>query len=350
MLLAGAYARPEDRERFFREAQAAAGLRHPNIVQVYDVGDHEGRPYFTLEFVEGGSLAQKLGGMPQPVRQAAKLVGILARAVEVAHQGGIIHRDLKPANVLLTADGTPKITDFGLARRLEGGAVLTLSGAAVGTPSYMAPEQAQGKTRAIGPALDIYSLGAMLYELLTGQPPFRAETASEMVLLLVSQDPLPPSRLNAMVPRDIETICLKCLEKDPARRYATAGELAADLGRFLSDEPVRARPVGVMERGLRWARRRPSQATLLAVATVLAISLVGGGIWLLRQRTATVRAVEMELREAARLQSESNWAEAGPPWTGQSSCWAREARSSCINAWTRHVVSCNSSPGSKPSI
>ena len=244
MLLAGAYARPEERERFFREAAAAAGLRHPNIVQVYDVGDHEGRPYFTLEFVEGGSLAQQLGGRPQPVRQAATLVATLAGAVEKAHQGGIIHRDLKPANVLLTADGTPKITDFGPARRLEGGAALTLSGATVGTPSYMAPEQAQGKTRAIGPALDIYSLGAMLYELLTGQPPFRAETASEMVLLLVSQDAVPPSRLNAKVPRDIETVCLKCLEKDPARRYATAGELAADLKRFLNDEPVQARPQG----------------------------------------------------------------------------------------------------------
>ena len=252
MLLAGAYARPEERERFLREAEAAAGLRHPNIVAVYDVGDHEGRPYFTMEFVEGGSLAQQLGGKPLPVRRAATLVATLAGAVEVAHQGGIIHRDLKPADVLLTADGTPKVSDFGLARRLEGGAALTLSGSAVGTPSYMAPEQAQGKTRAIGPALDIYSLGAMLYELLTGQPPFRAETASEMVFLLVSQDPVPPSRLNAKVPRDIETICLKCLEKDPPRRYATAGELAADLGRFLNDEPVKARPVGAMERSLRW--------------------------------------------------------------------------------------------------
>ncbi len=311
MLLVGAYARPEERERFFREAEAAAGLRHPNIVPVYDVGDHEGRPYFTMEFVEGGSLAQQLGGNPLPVRRAATLVATLAGAVEVAHQGGIIHRDLKPANVLLTAEGTPKVSDFGLARRLEGGAALTLSGSAVGTPSYMAPEQAQGKTRAIGPALDIYSLGAMLYELLTGQPPFRAETASEMVLLLISQDPVPPSRLNAKVPRDIETICMKCLEKDPSRRYATAGELAADLGRFLNGEPVKARPVGAMERSLRWVRRRPSQATLLAGTTVLAISLIGGGSWFLWQRTATVHAVEKELREAARLQQESAWAGAG---------------------------------------
>ncbi len=159
MLLAGAYASAKERERFFREAEAAAGLRHPNIVQVYDVGSHDGWPYFTLEFVEGGTLAQRLGGTPQPVRQAATLLATLAGAVEVAHQGRVVHRDLKPANVLLTADGTPKIADFGLARRLEGGAALTLSGAAVGTPNYMAPEQAQGKTNAIGPAIDIYALG-----------------------------------------------------------------------------------------------------------------------------------------------------------------------------------------------
>ncbi len=240
MLLTGTYASPEERERFFREAEVAAGLRHPNIVQVYDVGNHDGRPYFTLEFVEGGTLAQQLGGTPQPVRQAAMLLVTLAKAVEVAHQGGIIHRDLKPANVLLTADGTPKIADFGLARLLEGGAALTLSGAAVGTPSYMAPEQAQGKLRSVGPAIDIYSLGAILYKLLTGRPPFRAETASETEFQVITQEPVPPSRLNARVPRDIETICLKCLEKDPARRYATANELAADLGRFLESKPIRS--------------------------------------------------------------------------------------------------------------
>ena len=215
MLLAGAYARPEERERFLREAEAVAGLRHPNIVQVYDVGDLDGRPYFTMEFVEGGSLAQRLAGTPMPAGEAAALVATLAEAVQAAHDGGIVHRDLKPANVLLTADGTPKVTDFGLARRLDGGAGLTQSGAPLGTPSYMAPEQAQGKSDTVGPAADVYALGAILYEMLTGRPPFRAETAAETLRQVIDDEPVPPSRLNARVPRDLETICLKCLRKEP---------------------------------------------------------------------------------------------------------------------------------------
>ena len=178
MLLAGPCARPEELERFLREAEAVAGLRHPNIVQVYDVGDVDGRPYFTMEFVEGGNLAEQIQGVPQPARQAAALVATLAEAIHAAHQSGIVHRDLKPANILLTADGTPKVTDFGLARRLEGDGGLTLSGVPVGTPSYMAPEQARGEKAAIGPATDVYALGAILYELLTGRPPFRAESAT----------------------------------------------------------------------------------------------------------------------------------------------------------------------------
>src|SRR5262245_58605804 len=179
MLLAGAYAQPHELERFLREAEMVAGLRHANIVQVHEAGDVDGRPFFTMEFVEGGSLAQKQAGTPQPVRQAAALMAAVAEAVHAAHQRGIVHRDLKPGNILLTADGTPKITDFGLARHLEGAAGLTQSGVTVGTPSYMAPEQAEGKSREVGPAADTYALGAILYELLTGRPPFRAETAAE---------------------------------------------------------------------------------------------------------------------------------------------------------------------------
>ena len=233
-------------ERFLREAETVAGLRHANIVQVHEVGDVDGRPYFTMEFVEGGSLAQKLAGTPQPARQAAALVAAVAEAVHAAHQRGIVHRDLKPGNILLTADGTPKLTDFGLARRLEGAAGLTHSGAPLGTPSYMAPEQAEGRSREAGPAADTYALGAILYELLTGRPPFRAETAAETLRQVVSRDPVLPSRLNAAVPRDMETICLKCLEKSPERRYPSAVALADDLQRFLRHEPIARSPRGTL--------------------------------------------------------------------------------------------------------
>jgi eukaryotic-like serine/threonine-protein kinase len=284
MLLAGAYARPEELERFMHEAEAVAGLRHANIVQVHDVGDHDGQPYFTMEYVEGGSLAQKLVGAPQPFREAAALVAALAQTVQVAHEGGIVHRDLKPANILLTADGTPKIADFGLARHFDSEPVLTLSGARVGTPSYMAPEQALGKTRALGPSVDVYALGAVLYELLTGRPPFRGETAAETELQVIHQDPVPPSRLNAKVPRDLETICLKCLHKEPQRRYASAAALADDLLRFGEGRPIQARPVGRGERLWRWGRRNPTAAALLATALALVGLVSGGGVWLVQQR------------------------------------------------------------------
>jgi serine/threonine-protein kinase len=292
MLLAGDYAGPHERARFQREAEAVAGLRHENIVQVYDVGDHDGRPYFTMELVQGGSLADKLAGAPQPAREAASLVATLAEAVRVAHQGGIVHRDLKPANVLLTADGTPKISDFGLARRLQTGERLTQSGAMLGTPGYMAPEQARGRTQAQGPPVDIYALGAILYELLTGRPPFRGETAADTVLQVIAQDPVPPSRLNARVPRDLETICLKCLHKEPSRRYASAAALAGDLRCFLQGEAIAARPEGRLERFVRGVRRRPALAVGLTAAVLLATALLGGGLWLRGERAANERAKE----------------------------------------------------------
>ena len=316
MLLAGAYARPEELERFLREAEAVAGLRHENVVQVYDVGDVDGRPYFTMELVEGGSLAQKLAGTPQPAVQAAALVATIAEAIQVAHQSGIVHRDLTPANILLTAGGAPKISDFGLARRLQDGGGLTQSGAAMGTPSYMAPEQAQGRRDAIGPATDVYALGAVLYELLTGRPPFRAETAAETVSQLINQDPAAPSQLNAKVPRDLETVCLKCLHKEPERRYATAAELAGDLRRFGEGRPILARRLGTSARLWRWSRRKPAEAALLAVVGLA----LCGAFWLVRQRAErraemaiqeerAWQAVESRLDYAAMLQAQGRWPE-----------------------------------------
>jgi serine/threonine-protein kinase len=282
MLLVGAYAGPRERARFQREAEAVAGLRHGNIVQVHDVGDHEGMPYFTMEFVEGGSLAQKLAGTPQPARPAAALVATLAAAMQVAHQSGIVHRDLKPGNILLTADGTPKITDFGLARRLEGDAQLTHTGLPVGTPGYMAPEQAQGEVHAIGPSVDVYALGVILYELLTGRLPFQGETAAATIQQVLTRDPVPPARLNPTVPRDLETICLKCLSKESQRRYASAAALADDLRRFGEGQPRQARPVGRGARFCRWVWRNPVTAGLLAALLTLFLLTAAGGLWLER--------------------------------------------------------------------
>jgi serine/threonine-protein kinase len=284
MLLAGPYARPAELERFLREAEAVAALRHPNVVQVYDVGDADGHPYFTMELVEGGSLAEKLAGAPQPAAWAASLVATLAGAVHVAHQNGIIHRDLKPGNVLLTADGAPKVTDFGLARRLDDGGRLTLSGAPVGTPSYMAPEQARGHRGAIGPATDVYALGAILYECLTGRPRFKAETATATLQQVVADEPVPPARLNSRVPRDLETICLKCLQKEPAQRYASAAALADDLRRFEKGEPITARPPGALERAAKWVRRRPTAAALLAAALLMLAGITAAAVWYVGDR------------------------------------------------------------------
>jgi serine/threonine-protein kinase len=284
MLLACAYAGPPERARFQREAEAVASLHHVNIVAVYDVGDHDGCAYFTMELIEGGSLAQSLVGRPQPVPQAVALLIALAEAVQAAHRAGIVHRDLKPANILLTVEGTPKVANFGLARHFEGEPTLTLSGARIGTPSYMAPEQVSGKAGTIGPAADIYALGVLLYEMLTGKPPFRGETASETERQVIHDEPVSPSRLNRKVPRDLETICLKCLSKEPGRRYASAAALADDLTRFREGRPIKARPLGWVERSWRWCRRNPTAAALLITALALVGLASGGGVWHVQQR------------------------------------------------------------------
>jgi WD40 repeat protein/tetratricopeptide (TPR) repeat protein len=290
MILSGAHAGSTERQRFRREAEAAAALRHPNIIQIYEVGEHEGHPYFSLEYADGGSLEDRLVGTPQPARRSAELVAVLAGAMHYAHQQGIIHRDLKPANVLLAAGAltagakpqaapVPKITDFGLAKQLGSDAGQTRTGAVLGTPAYMAPEQAQGRAKEVGPATDTYALGAILYELLTGRPPFLAETPLDTLRQVTTEEPVPPGRLHPGLPRDLETVCLKCLQKDPARRYASAGALAEDLQRFLNGEPVRARPTPAWERLLKWARRHPAAAALLVVAVVGVLAFAVEGTW-----------------------------------------------------------------------
>ncbi len=295
MILAGSHAGPEELSRFRREAAAIACLQHPNIVQVHESGEYQGKPFFSLEFIDGGSLDRKLNAAPLPPREAAALVETLARAMHAAHEQGIIHRDLKPANVLLTKDGTPKITDFGLAKKLDE-AGLSLSGAVMGTPSYMAPEQASGQVRAIDARTDVYALGAVLYECLTGRPPFRAATAMDTLMQVLQNEPVPPGRLAARCPRELETICLKCLEKQQDKRYDTAVSLAEDLRRFQSGESIAARPAGTAERAVKWVKRRPLVSALLALIALLA---VGGAAGIL-----TAYSVAVEQEKAARHESE----------------------------------------------
>jgi len=271
MILSAEHASPEQLARFRAEAEAVARLQHPNIVQIHEIGESKGCPYFSLEYVDGGSLRDMKGKLWK-AESAARMVATLAEAMHYAHERGIIHRDLKPANVLLTADGTPKITDFGLAKRLEGDSGQTRTGQILGTPSYMAPEQADGKKREIGPATDVYALGAILYELLTGRAPFQAETPLDTILKVVSGEIRPLSEVRPGVPRDLQTIALKCLHKDPRNRYASAAELALDLKRFLGDEVIAARPPGWIARSWGSLRRKPKRAALFFIIMLIALS------------------------------------------------------------------------------
>ncbi len=309
MIRSGQFAGDEEIQRFQTEAQAAARLDHPGIVPIYEVGQHVGQHFFSMAFIDGPSLAALVKEGPLPPHDAARIVSQIAEAAQYAHDCGIIHRDLKPANVLMAnspasggrqppgglplppaieslgqsrelpgglrpplAEVTPKITDFGLAKQIEGTSELTGTGQILGTPSYMPPEQASGKAREIGPAADIYSLGAILYCLLTGRPPFQAASAMDTMRQVLEQEPVSIRQLNAGVPLDLETIALKCLQKDPAKRYATATDVAADLQRFLSGEPITARPVSKPERAWRWCRRNRTVALL--VASVMLLSFV----------------------------------------------------------------------------
>jgi serine/threonine protein kinase/predicted Zn-dependent protease len=318
MILAGAYAGSRDRARFETEAQAIARLQHPHIVQIHEIGEQVGRPFVCLELVQGGSLAQKLAGRPLPPRQAAELVEMVARAVHYAHEQQVLHRDLKPANVLLAPSDSrrgirfgdsegasyhePKITDFGLAKLLDGepdspdGTATHESRTPVGTPPYMAPEQVtitgatqRGSLTGGGRAIDVYALGAILYETLTGRPPFLAATVYETLQQVCALEPVPPRRLQPQVPRDLETICLACLRKDPHRRYATALDVADDLRRFLDGRPIRQRPPAAWEPAWKWARRRPAAATLVVLGALALIAAVVGSSYYLRHREQWAR-------------------------------------------------------------
>jgi mono/diheme cytochrome c family protein len=257
--------------RFRLEAEAAARLQHPHFVQIFEVGEVNGRPFFSMEYVGGGNLADLLARQSLSHRQAAELTATLARALHAAHECGIVHRDLKPSNVMLTANGTPKIADFGLAKKLDEEAAHTHAGEILGTPSYMAPEQVEGSRGQIGPATDVYALGAILYEMLVGKPPFRAATPLASLRLLLSQEPIAPSTIDSSLPRDLEAICLKCLEKTPSLRYASGQALADDLQRFLSGEPVTARRSGWARRGWKWARRNRQIVAWGCAAGVVAL-------------------------------------------------------------------------------
>ena len=301
MLLAGAQAGAATLARFHTEAQAVGRLQHPNIVQLHDIGQQDGRPFLVLEFVGGGTLRDRLARTPQSMRQAAELVETLALAIHVAHQRGVVHRDLTPRNILFTPDGVPKISDFGLAKLVanEMGAQ-TQTGEVMGTPSYMAPEQAGGKNRQIGPPVDVYALGAILYEMLTGRPPFRSETALDTLVQVLSDEPVAPTRLQPKIPRDLETICLKCLEKNASKRYASPQALADDLRAFLSNSPIQASPVSFWGRCAKWAKRRPAVAALLA--SLLLVGTAGLAVILVlwqRAEAAHREAGARALAEAA---------------------------------------------------
>jgi len=302
------YADKDIADRFRAEALAIARFQHPNLISVFEIGEYQGQGFLALEFAPGGSLQQRLAAAPLEPRRAAELVESLAHGLHYAHQRGIVHRDLKPANVVLTEDGVPKVTDFGLAKLLETDSGLTRTGDILGTPSYMAPEQARGRSGEISPATDVYALGAILYEILTGRPPFRGSTALSTLEQVASQDPLPPGKLQRHTPRDLETICLKCLEKEPWRRYASAAELADDLRRFLDGQPINARRIGWVGRGLKWCRREPAKAGLAAaLATALAGGFVGMAVlWRRAEAKAMAEALERNRAVAAESATRDN--------------------------------------------
>src|SRR5438093_9925508 len=285
----GTWATEAHVKRFRREAEAAASLEHPCIVPIYEVGERDGQCYFSMKFVESGQLDEVVRHTPMSIRQAVELVARVARAVHYAHEHGILHRDIKPGNILLDQNGEPHLTDFGLARLVEADSTVTGTLEVLGTPSYMAPEQAAGNNAAVSSNTDVYGLGAVLYQLLTGQPPFAGGTTYETIRLLLDTEPRQPRLLNPKIDRDLSTICLKCLEKDPKRRYSSALALAEDLERWFKHEPIQASRAGVFTRGRKWVRRNPTSA-LLAASLVALAAASGWIVWkseLIRQPVTT---------------------------------------------------------------
>src|SRR5262245_43994906 len=312
VMAAGQFAAPDFVKRFRTEAEAAASLDHSNIVPIYEVGECEGQPFFSMKFLESGSLAGRISSPEFQVsaREAAGLVGKLARAVHYAHQRGILHRDIKPGNVLLDAQGEPQLTDFGLAKLVERDSTFTRTMAMLGTPSYMSPEQARGEAKQLTTAVDVYGLGAVFYELLTGQPPFAGGTTMNTVRLVLEKEPRRPSALKPGIDRDLETICLRCIEKEPARRYGSAEALAEDLESWLRHEPIQARPIGTLGRLGKWTRRNPRTALLTLICTLAILAfVVGQTIMGLRLRRANIKvqAAVVNLRHSL---SEAQWRQA----------------------------------------
>lgn len=314
------HAKSDEIFRFRTEPEAAARLQHPNVVQIFEVGEYCGRPYLALEFVDGGNLANKIQGTPWLPRQAAVVVEQLARAVQHAHDAGIIHRDLKPANILMTSAGVPKITDFGVAKRLDDDSGLTRTGMVIGSPSYMAPEQAAGEAHRVGPEADIYALGAILYECLTGRPPFKGASVLDTLEQVRLQEPVSPRQLQPKLPLDLETVCLKCLQKDSQKRFSSAAALADDLTRFIDGRPVLARPVGRMERLWRWTRRNRTVAWLLLTVAIILVVAIAAVVWFAVE--ARYRAEEAG-NSAAKERSAKNLAEANRIAADKSAAAAR---------------------------
>jgi len=298
LILAGEFATPQFVQRFRTEAAAAAVLHHPNIVAIHEVGVHAGQHFFSMDFVDGPSLAALVGHQPLPARRAAQYLKTIAEAIHYAHEQGILHRDLKPSNVLIDAHDQPRITDFGLAKRLAGKTSLTLSCQMVGSPNFMPPEQATAKHGKVGRYSDVYALGGILYHLLTARPPFQADSLEVIVSQVLTAEPVSPRLLNASIPRDLETICLKCLEKVTQGRYPTAQELSDELGRFLDDKPIQARPVSAAGKAWRWCHRQPVRAGLIGALLVVFAVGTAGVLWQWRQARQNLAAEAVQRRAA----------------------------------------------------